>query len=58
MAAANAGLNWFNKKKIDNEVINLIKTGGPWFVYGLSNDKMKRLLKYVDNKDDVLSVVN
>ncbi len=44
MAAANAGLNWFNKKKIDNEVINLIKTGGPWYVYGLSNDKMKRLL--------------
>ena len=58
IAATNAGLNWFNKKKIDNEVINLIKTGGPWFVYGLSNVEMKRLLKYVDNKDDVLSVVN
>ena len=56
IAAVNAGLNWFNKRKIDNEVINLINTGGPWFVYGLSKAEMKRLL--LDNQTHYTSKDN
>jgi len=53
LAAQDANLKWYSEEQMNQDVINMLKSGGPWYVYGLSNDEMATLL----NADDILRVV-
>lgn len=53
LATQDAGLKWYSSEQMNQDVMNMLKSGGPWYVYGLSNDEMASLL----NTDDILRVV-
>jgi hypothetical protein len=55
--ATKANLKWFALKELNSDAMNMLKSGGPWYVYGISNDKMISLLNVSSKKEKLLSVV-
>ena len=54
LAVISSGMKWHSSKTINEDVLKMLHSGGTWFVYGLSNEEMAKLIrndsKSADNK--------
>jgi len=56
--ATKANLKWFASKKLDSDAMDILKSGGPWYVYGLENNEMASLLNNSIKSENFLLVVD
>ncbi|GBD86752.1 hypothetical protein BMS3Abin03_00676 [bacterium BMS3Abin03] len=57
--ATGIGLKWYSATSIDNNITELIQSGGPWYIYTPTHEKLADIIKEklnVDEDDELLSV--